>query len=265
VVNNLLVYAIASDSGTLVRKLIDQAKGDATQPFPSEVEAAVQLIPGAEKACFFATYNYLRVLQMVTAIMPMPIPQTAVQSQSNIAIAGKVSGGSLSVEMALPKQHLMEIMTIFMQMQQKKMPEQQERPDQDQPPETQQQQQVQPDSQTGATGLTVQKVDQDTILIKDGFLYQRQYRTSDPPVLTVTGARNGVLLMEGTSGFTLGGVNLAYSVGAKWTFEKGGITFRNGAYRYTSRYKGATIEFREDGVLLKGFDYAPDSSATPNR
>jgi hypothetical protein len=137
VVNNLLVYAIASDSGTLVRKLIDQAKGDATQPVPSEVEAAVQLIPGSEKACFFATYNYLRILQMVTAIMPMPIPQTAVQSQSNIAIAGKVSGGSLSVEMALPKQHLMEIMTIFMQMQQQKMQEQR-------PPE---QPQVQPQKQ----------------------------------------------------------------------------------------------------------------------
>lgn len=141
VVNNLLVYAIASDSGTLVRKLIDQAKGDSTQPAPSEVQAAMQLIPGAEKACFFVTYNYLRVLQMVTAIMPMPIPQTPVQSQSNIAIAGKAAGGSLGVELALPKQHLMEIMTIFMQMQQ-------QRP-QDQPPgQPQKQPQPKPQGQT---------------------------------------------------------------------------------------------------------------------
>ena len=124
VVNNLLVYAIAGDPGTLVHKLIDQVKGGATQPVASEVQAAMQLIPGAEKASFFGTYNYLRVLQMVTAIMPIPIPQTPVQSQSNIAIAGNMTGGSLSIEMALPKQHVMEIMMIFMQMQQQKMQEQ---------------------------------------------------------------------------------------------------------------------------------------------
>jgi hypothetical protein len=134
IVNNLLVYTVAQDPGPLVRKLIDQVKGGGTQAVPSEVQAAMQLIPGSEKAGFFATYNYLRVLQMVTAIMPLPIPRTAVQSQSNIAIAGKAAGGNLTIDLALPKQHLVEIMTVFMQMQQK-MQEQQ--PGQPQPPQAQ--------------------------------------------------------------------------------------------------------------------------------
>ena len=133
VVNNLLVYAIGTDPGTLVRKLIDQAKGDVTPPVASEVQAAMQQIPGAETAGFFVTYNYLRVLQMVAAIMPVPILQTPVQSQSNIALAGKATGGSLNVEIALPKQHVMEMMTIFMQMQQQKMQEQQRQQPQEQP------------------------------------------------------------------------------------------------------------------------------------
>jgi len=134
IVNNLLIYTVAQDPGPLVRKLIDQVKGGAAQAVPSEVQAAMQLIPGSEKAGFFATYNYLRVLQMVTAIMPLPIPRTAVQSQSNIAIAGRAAGGNLSIDLALPKQHLVEIMTVFMQMQQKMQEQQPGQPPQAQPP-----------------------------------------------------------------------------------------------------------------------------------
>ncbi len=89
IVNNLLLYTVGQDAGPAVQKLIDQVKGGGTQPVPSEVQAAMQLIPGSEKAGFFATYNYLRVLQMATAMMPIPIPKTPVQSQSNIAIAGR--------------------------------------------------------------------------------------------------------------------------------------------------------------------------------
>jgi hypothetical protein len=132
IVNNLLVYAIAKDPGTLVRKLIDQAKGGGTQAVPSEVQTAMQLIPGSEKDCFFATYNYLRAIQMVTAFLPIPMPQTPVQSQSNIAVAGKAAGGRLNIDLAVPKQHVMEIISVFMQMQQQKMQEQQQ-PQQNQP------------------------------------------------------------------------------------------------------------------------------------
>lgn len=147
VVNNLLIYAIAKDSGSLVRKLIDQAQGGGTQAVPSEVQAAMQLIPGAEKASCFGTYNYLRALQMIAAIMPMPIPQTSVQSQSDIAIAGKASGGSLSFELAVPKQHVIEIMSVFMQMQQQMMqPQQPGQPQQEQTP-TPPQKQTQPQGQ----------------------------------------------------------------------------------------------------------------------
>lgn len=126
VVNNHLVYAIAADPMPLAQELIDQVKSTGSaQQAPSEVQAAMQLIPGSEKADFFMTYNYLRVLQMVTAMMPMPIPPTAVKSQSNIALAGGGTNGKLTVQMVLPKQHVQEIMGIFMQMQQQRMQEQQ--------------------------------------------------------------------------------------------------------------------------------------------
>ncbi len=119
VVNNLLVYAFAGNSSQVVRELIDQVKaGASASQSATEVDAAMKLIPGAEKADFFTTLNLLRAFQMVTAMVPMPMQAPAVQSQSSIALAGNVDGGKLSIELAVPKQHVMEIMTTFMKMQQ---------------------------------------------------------------------------------------------------------------------------------------------------
>jgi len=119
VVNNLLLYAFAGDPGPAIRELIDQVKaGGSAAQIATEVDAATKLIPGAEKADFFTTFNLLRAVQMATTMAPMPIQMPAVQSQSSVAIAGNADGGKLSIELAVPKQHVMEIMATFMKMQQ---------------------------------------------------------------------------------------------------------------------------------------------------
>lgn len=119
VVNNLLVYAFAGNPSPVVREMIDQVKaGGSTAQAATEVDAATKLIPGAEKADFFTTFNLLRAFQMATTMMPMPMQAPAVQSQSSIALAGNVDSGKLSIDLAIPKQHVMEIMATFMKMQQ---------------------------------------------------------------------------------------------------------------------------------------------------
>ena len=95
-----------------------------TAPIPSEIQAATQLIPGSEKADFLVSYNILRLLQMVSAMMPIPAPTA--KSQSNIVLAGNAANGTLSIQIALPKQHLQEPMGAFMQMQQQRMQQQQQ-------------------------------------------------------------------------------------------------------------------------------------------
>jgi hypothetical protein len=120
-VDGVCVQAVGGDPDKGIRELIDQVKADGPQQVPSEVQTAMQLIPGADKADFFATYNYLRLLQMVTAMMPMPIPSADMPTQSNVAMAGTVGDNSLKVEIAVPKQHVLEVMMVFMQMQQQKM------------------------------------------------------------------------------------------------------------------------------------------------
>ena len=116
-VDGKLVYALSPEPGAAVRKLIDQVKaGDAGQA-PGEVQTAMTLIPGAEKAGFFTTFNALRMLQMVSAFAPIPIPASNISSQSNMAIAGDTGDGKLTIQLAVPKQHVLEIMGLVMQMQ----------------------------------------------------------------------------------------------------------------------------------------------------
>lgn len=132
VVNNLLVYALAADPSAAVKALIDQAKNpSSTTAVPSEIQAATQLIPGSEKADFLLTFNILRELQMISAMSPMPFPAPTTKSQSNIAVAGGATNGRMTVQIALPKQHLQELMGAFMQMQQQRMQQQQQDGDED--------------------------------------------------------------------------------------------------------------------------------------
>lgn len=119
VVNNLFLYSLSAEPQKAIQALIDQAKAGGSAQAPSEVQAAMQLLPETKQAEFFGTYNYARAIQMAMAFMPMPMPQAAVTTQSNIAFAGDIGGGRLLFNAAVPKQHVLELMQIFMQMQQK--------------------------------------------------------------------------------------------------------------------------------------------------
>jgi hypothetical protein len=125
-VNNLLLYAMSADPQTEIHALIDQAKAGEPGPVPSEIQAALNLLPEARTAEFFGTYNILRLIQMGLAFAPVPMPQIDVPSQSNIAYAGDIGGGKLQVTVAVPKQHVLELMAAFMKIQQQKMQEMQQ-------------------------------------------------------------------------------------------------------------------------------------------
>ena len=120
--DGVLVYALAQDPGTAVRGLIDKVKGGGGQA-SGELQSAMKLIPGAEKADLFMTLNALRLMQFVGAVapMPLPIPEGELATQSNIAMATRAADGKMTFELAVPKQHVLEIMGVVMQMQQQGM------------------------------------------------------------------------------------------------------------------------------------------------
>jgi hypothetical protein len=126
VVDNHLAYAAAAEPGALIHKLIDQVKAGGPTQNASEVQTAMGLIPGADKADLFVSFNVLRFMQIVAGMAPQQIPQMNMPTQSSVAMTGNVGEGKATVELAVPKEHAREIMMAFMMMQQQKMMQQQQ-------------------------------------------------------------------------------------------------------------------------------------------
>ena len=124
--DGLCAIAIGNNVDAGVHALIDVVKAGGPKEICAEVKDALKMLPDAGKADFFVTYNYVRLLNMIGKIMPamamggtgMTMPQINVPSKSNINIAGKIGNGNLVVDIAVPKQHLSELVTAFMMLQQ---------------------------------------------------------------------------------------------------------------------------------------------------
>jgi hypothetical protein len=122
-VNGLWVCRISSDPNA-VYKLIDQVKAGPPEQVCSEMQKALAVMPDADKSDVICTYNYLRLFKMMSAMMPAPMPAMDIPSKSNLVFAAKAEKGTLALDVALPKEHLQEMMMVFqMMMQMQQMPQ----------------------------------------------------------------------------------------------------------------------------------------------
>ncbi len=117
-VEGYCVYSIGGGANQTIRSLIDQVRAGGPKETGSEVKAALAAIPGNEGADAVGTFNYVRMLNMVMGIMPLPEGASPVKLQvptkSSIAFAGRTTAdGKLDVQLALPKEHLQEIKSAF--------------------------------------------------------------------------------------------------------------------------------------------------------
>jgi len=117
-VNGLFACAVSGDVNSTIRELIDQVKTDSPKQIGAEMKAALSLLPDAGKADFLVTFNILRLFNFVTSMVPMPIPPMNVETKSNIVIAGRAADSRMVVNIAVPKQHLIEIVSAVMTMMQ---------------------------------------------------------------------------------------------------------------------------------------------------
>jgi hypothetical protein len=119
ITDGLFICAVSGDVDSTMHELIDQVKAGGPKEIGAEMKAAQSLLPEAKKADFFVTFNILRFVKMVTSMVPVPIPLMDIQTESNIVVAGSAADSRMVVNVAVPKQHLSEIMATFMAMQQK--------------------------------------------------------------------------------------------------------------------------------------------------
>ena len=123
--DGLLVYALAKDPSPILHKMIDKVKAGAPGQVPAKMQAGMQLIPGADKADFFATYNLLQVAQLMLAWNPIPlpiqIPEMPSQIPAGMAIAGNIADGKATLDVAVSPQQIAQAMQLYMQIQMQQM------------------------------------------------------------------------------------------------------------------------------------------------
>ena len=116
-VDDYCVYAIGGDTDKTIRQLIDQIRAGIPKEIGSEMNKALNIIPDSGQADLVGTLNYVRMLNMVSAFIGIPegvdFPKLDVPTKSNIAFAGRAADGRMTFQVALPKQHLQEIITAF--------------------------------------------------------------------------------------------------------------------------------------------------------
>ncbi|MBN1795286.1 MAG: hypothetical protein JW804_01305 [Sedimentisphaerales bacterium] len=126
--DNYFIATIGSDKEAAIKGLIDSAKSGQMKAPSGEVSAAMALIEGSAEADFVGSINIVRLMQMGMSFMPMPmpIPFDQIPTTSNIAFAGKVADGKLVADVAIPKQHIQELMTGMQMLMMQQMQQQQQ-------------------------------------------------------------------------------------------------------------------------------------------
>ncbi len=132
-VNGLFVCRISNDPNA-VCKLIDQVKAGPPAQACSEMQKAMAVIPDAGSKDAIVTYNYLRLMKMMQGFTPMPFTMPDVPSKSNLVFAAKIDNGSLTIDFALTKEHLSEMMMAFQMIMQQQMQQQPNQMNQGMPP-----------------------------------------------------------------------------------------------------------------------------------
>ena len=114
VVGDKMVMAMSADSDAAIRKLIDAVKDRTRKQPPADVKAALAMVspgPGG----FVGTFNVVRAMKLgmkvAASVAPeaKDMPEIKAVSKSSVVFAGGTGNGRMSLEVIVPKAHLLEI------------------------------------------------------------------------------------------------------------------------------------------------------------
>lgn len=152
ITDKALFLAMGPNAMGELKSLIDQSKAAGTQQAPADIQTAQKFLANTETADMLMTLDLLELMKGMAGMMqtmqqaapeqPQGMPNFAamfegipMDSQSAMALALRAEEGKLKFQYALPKQHLMEITNVFMQIQQKIMMQQMQQGEEQQPDE----------------------------------------------------------------------------------------------------------------------------------
>ena len=126
IVEDLFLCVVGDDVDAQIRQLIDTTQAGGPKEPGGEMKAALALLDDAEKADFVGTLNYIRLMKVIMSFVPIPMPQMNIPTKSNIALAGSSGSGKMTIDVAVPKEHLQEITAMAQMMMQQQMMQQQQ-------------------------------------------------------------------------------------------------------------------------------------------
>lgn len=94
-------------------------------------------------------------------------------------------------------------------------------------------------------------IDKDSILITEGFTYQKNLELRMPHLMGIRGVNEGNAFILEEGSVAIPGFESALNV--TWEFLEPDIVFLRDRCVYTSKVEGATIKFTKEGVLVKNF------------
>ncbi len=125
ITDGLWLCSIGPNADQTLHNLIDTALAGGPTEVPSEVTDALALVGDAQDADIFFTYNQVQAMNLGMRMLPMTMPAAAnmpkltpvsVPTKSSFVFAGTAQNGSFTLDAAVPKQHLVEIMTAVQAM-----------------------------------------------------------------------------------------------------------------------------------------------------
>ena len=153
-----LMLTMGPNTDENLKKLIDTSSS--LPSMPVDMQSAMKIIPHADTADFVMSINVVRLIKGFAEMMAKAAPQGTpippfgsllegiqMNAQSAMAVGAHIEKGQIRTTVALPKQELMEIMAVVMQIQQKVMLQQMQQ-------QMQQQQQQQQGTGSGTPGWT---------------------------------------------------------------------------------------------------------------
>lgn len=112
ITEKLVLSAIGSQPDVQVRQMIDKAVAGGEPVIPEEMKAAMSLLPQTKTPNLVMTLNVLRFWGMIKAMAPVPLPDIPAKTTSNIVIATSSDAGRFTIDLAVPKAHVMEIRDV---------------------------------------------------------------------------------------------------------------------------------------------------------
>lgn len=125
VIDNLVICVADTEPNETIYKLIDRVKAQNPSQYSGSMNEALSVLSSPSDADVIGTFNVVNYLKMIMAMGQMfgnqQMPSFDYDTQTNIAFSVKVGDGKEILEIAVPKDHIMEIKTASEMLQQNMM------------------------------------------------------------------------------------------------------------------------------------------------